>query len=566
MTFTEAAEAVLRKAGKPLHFKKITQISIDENLLSHVGKTPEVTMSTRLATLTRRDDPAQNIVRVRPGVFGLREWGSIDAAAVEETDVAETTEAAAPGESAPAAAPSVVNGADVPAEHASEELSADEVGTRTPVAPAAPPAPVVDESPRTPEEIERMARMAAAVEGLSEEDDDEEPLLGGSAEKQDGTKRRRRRRRRGRAGERADGTPGAEGEEGAVVAAEGEAPVEGAPVEGEAPRETGDRPEPARSERGEERGRGRRGDRGDRGPREARAEGRPGEGRPGEGRRDEGRRDERSDVRVEAPEGRDEEIGRDTADAVVAILARRDDRQPVGLRTLIEEGLRAGKLAGDPALLQSTVSAAIRVDGARRGLRGERARLRLAGGRVGLLDWTLPPDLVRAEAEALAALERLRDASRRYVVRRINELPQASFVEAAALLLERMGISSLRSTRRPGVSQVEAHLCGIARRGPEEVPVAIVLRRGGEVGRERVIELRGSLHHYNNARAGWLLTTGQVLSGARDEASQDGAAPVTLVDGVGLGRLLDEHKVLVSHATVTLPYLDIDLFDQLRGS
>ena len=554
MTFTEAAEAVLRKAGKPLHFKKITQISIDENLLSHVGKTPEVTMSTRLATLTRRDDPAQNIVRVRPGVFGLREWGSIDAAAVEETDVAETTEAAAPAESAPAAAPSVVDGAEVSAEHASEELSADEVGTQTPVAPAAPPAPpapVVDESPRTPEEIERMARMAAAVEGLSEEDDDEEPLLGGSAEKQDGNKRRRRRRRRGRAGERADGTPGAEGEEGAVVAAEGEAPVEG-----EAPRETGDRPEPARSERGEERGRGRRGDRGDRGPREAR----------GEGRRDEGRRDERSDVRVEAPEGRDEEIGRDTADAVVAILARRDDRQPVGLRTLIEEGLRAGKLAGDPALLQSTVSAAIRVDGARRGLRGERARLRLAGGRVGLLDWTLPPDLVRAEAEALAALERLRDASRRYVVRRINELPQASFVEAAALLLERMGISSLRSTRRPGVSQVEAHLCGIARRGPEEVPVAIVLRRGGEVGRERVIELRGSLHHYNNARAGWLLTTGQVLSGARDEASQDGAAPVTLVDGVGLGRLLDEHKVLVSHATVTLPYLDIDLFDQLRGS
>ena len=42
MTFTEAAEAVLRKVGKPLHFKKITQISIDENLLSHVGKTPEL--------------------------------------------------------------------------------------------------------------------------------------------------------------------------------------------------------------------------------------------------------------------------------------------------------------------------------------------------------------------------------------------------------------------------------------------------------------------------------------------------------------------------------------------
>ena len=546
MTFTEAAEAVLRKLGKPLHFKKITQISIDENLLSHVGKTPEVTMSTRLATLTRRDDPSQNIVRVRPGVFGLREWGAIDAAADEGTEAVDTAETDT------GTATVAAEGVEASAGDSGEES----VAVETPKAVTA--APEVDEAPRSAEELEVQARMAAAVEGLSEEDDDDEPLLGGSAEKQDGNKRRRRRRRRGRAGERLDGAPGTEGaagEEGAATGAvEGETPAEAVAVEGEAPREVGERPEPVRTERGEERGRGRRGDRGDRGDRGPREQ------------RGEGRRDERTEVRMEpAPEGRDEEIGRDTADAVVAILARRDDRQPVGLRTLIEEGLRSGKLAGDPALLQSTVSAAIRVDGARRALRGERSRLRLAGGRVGLLDWTLPPDLVRAEAEALAALERLRDASRRYVVRRINELPQASFVEASALLLERMGISSLRSTRRPGLSQVEAHLCGIARRGPEEIPVAIVLRRGGEVGRERVIELRGSLHHYNNARTGWLFTTGQVLSGARDEASQDGAAPITLVDGVGLGRLLDEHKVLVNHSTVTLPYLDIDLFDQLRG-
>lgn len=563
MTFTEAAEAVLRKVGKPLHFKKITQVSIDENLLSHVGKTPEVTMSTRLATLTRRDDAAQNIVRVRPGVFGLREWGSIDAAAADDGEGTETTEAApAPVAEAPVAAESPAvgerEGDAVPQhEHAGEELTAQEVVTK-PARVAA--VPVEDEAPRTPEELERQARLAAAVEGLAEEDDDEEPLLGGSAEKAaDGSKRRRRRRRRGRNGEREVGPDGVAvaGDDGA---ADGEAPAEGeALAEGEgAPREGGERTETRTGDRDQDRGRGRRGDRGPRG--EGRGEGR---GEP----RGEGRREERAEVRVEgSADGRDEEVGRDTADIVVALLARRDDRQPVAIRTLVEEGLRTGKLAGDPQLLQLSVSAAIRVDGARRALRGERSRLRLAAGRVGLLDWTLPPDLVRVEAEALAALERLRDASRRYVVRRINELPQASFVEAAALLLERMGISSLRSTRRPGLSQVEAHICGIARRGPEEVPVAIVLRRGGEVGRERVIELRGSLHHYNNARAGWLFSTGQVLSGARDEAAQEGAPPITLVDGVGLGRLLDEHKVLISHATVTLPYLDVDLFDQLRGT
>src|SRR5687767_514148 len=79
MTFTEAAEAVLRKVGKPLHYKKITQLAIEQNLLSHVGKTPEVTMSTRLATLAKKDRGDAAIVRVRPGIFGLRDWGTLTA-------------------------------------------------------------------------------------------------------------------------------------------------------------------------------------------------------------------------------------------------------------------------------------------------------------------------------------------------------------------------------------------------------------------------------------------------------------------------------------------------------
>src|SRR5688572_25513549 len=37
MTFTEAATLVLRLVGKPLHFKEITDVAIERNLLSHVG-------------------------------------------------------------------------------------------------------------------------------------------------------------------------------------------------------------------------------------------------------------------------------------------------------------------------------------------------------------------------------------------------------------------------------------------------------------------------------------------------------------------------------------------------
>src|SRR5438067_12866226 len=74
MTFTEAAAEVLRLVGRPLHYKEITDLAIEKNLLSHVGKSPEVTMGARLAALLKKDDKANPIVRVKPGVFALREW------------------------------------------------------------------------------------------------------------------------------------------------------------------------------------------------------------------------------------------------------------------------------------------------------------------------------------------------------------------------------------------------------------------------------------------------------------------------------------------------------------
>ena len=74
MTFTEAAAQVLRLVGKPLHYKEITDVAIEKNLLSHVGKSPEVTMGARLAALVKKGDKENPLVRVKPGVFALREW------------------------------------------------------------------------------------------------------------------------------------------------------------------------------------------------------------------------------------------------------------------------------------------------------------------------------------------------------------------------------------------------------------------------------------------------------------------------------------------------------------
>ncbi len=75
MTFTEAAIDVLRREGKPLHFKKIAEIAIRDNLLDHVGKIPEETMGGQLAAHCRLPRPERTVVPVQPGTFALVEWG-----------------------------------------------------------------------------------------------------------------------------------------------------------------------------------------------------------------------------------------------------------------------------------------------------------------------------------------------------------------------------------------------------------------------------------------------------------------------------------------------------------
>jgi hypothetical protein len=73
MTFYEAALRVLESAGRPLHIQEITQLSIAQNLLSHVGKDPDQTMLSRLAAMARRMRDRRVVVTAKD-TFGLAEW------------------------------------------------------------------------------------------------------------------------------------------------------------------------------------------------------------------------------------------------------------------------------------------------------------------------------------------------------------------------------------------------------------------------------------------------------------------------------------------------------------
>ncbi len=544
MTFIEAAAEVLRTAGKPLHYKEITELAIAKNLLSHVGKTPEVTMSHRLTSAIKKDDEEVPIVKVRPGVFALREWGD-----------GKGKKGAARAEAEPA-------GAD-----AGVEVNALEIEAALRDAPAGQDDDGDDEGgddePETPvsgEEALRADLAARGAELFDDEDDDDQPILaplgqagqpgqpGAAAPQGEAGRRRRRRRRRGRGGNaRPEGAAGFT-QGGASGAERSSQPrVEGAAPSG-----------PSGTLDGEGRDRDAQDSRDSLG----------GNSRPVV-------RDRNQIMAggmptgIDVPLGEGEELaGRDLADAAFVVLSSLDrGAGPPPLRVVAEALIRRGRLQGDPILAVAQTSAALRADNLRRSGSAQRPRFRLAsGGHVALTDWSLGGELGRLEQEVVSAVERYREASRRAMLRRLQELPGHALVELALLTLERAGMTGLKAVRRAGSPGGEAHFAAVHKTGSDSIPTAIVVRKDGrEIGRERVTDLRGALHHYGPATTGWLVTTGQVLSGAREEAAAPGAPPVTLYDGIALCKLLEELDVAVLKTRFSVAIPDVDLLEAMRG-
>ena len=61
-------------------------------------------------------------------------------------------------------------------------------------------------------------------------------------------------------------------------------------------------------------------------------------------------------------------------------------------------------------------------------------------------------------------------------------------------------MTNIRPVRRSGSPGGEAHFSAMHKTGGDSIPTAIVVRKDGrEIGRERVTDLRGALHHYGPA-------------------------------------------------------------------
>ncbi len=73
MTFYEAALRVLEDSGTPLHSIEITRRAVEKGLLAHIGKTPEVTMLSRLAAIAKRPRDRKLMVTAKD-TFALTDW------------------------------------------------------------------------------------------------------------------------------------------------------------------------------------------------------------------------------------------------------------------------------------------------------------------------------------------------------------------------------------------------------------------------------------------------------------------------------------------------------------
>jgi hypothetical protein len=525
-------------------------------------------MSHRLTAAIKKDDKDVPIVKVKPGVFALREWEGKRGRRGSTAPVAESEDTTEEAAGADDSSGLEVNALEIEAALRGAEVgrsAEDEDGEDAGADEGEASGATTDrETPVTGADALRADLAASGAELFDDEEDDDQPILAplsqpsseASPQTGEGGRRRRRRRRRGRGGGQGEGAnQGGDRFSGPRVgearfsqagpagdryspAGEGQARADGAiqpapivSIEGEAGAE-GFSPRPIVRDR-----------------QQIMAGGQP--------------------TGIDIPLGEGDELaGRELADAAAIVMASFDrNAGPVPLRSVGEALQRRGRLQGDPVLAAAQVSAAMRADNLRRTASGQRVRFRFAsGGRAGLTDWALGGELPRLEQEVVAAVERYREASRRAMLRKLQELPGHALIELVLVALERAGMTNLRAVRRAGSPGGEAHFAAVHKTGSDSVPTAIVVRKDGrELGRERVTDLRGALHHYGPATAGWLVTTGQCLSGAREEAAATGAPPVALYDGIALCKLLEDIDVGVVKTRFAIAIPDLELLETLRG-
>lgn len=78
--FKQSARTILNLAGKPLHYKEITNRAIQQGLLQSAGKTPWATMNAQISMDIVTNGNSSQFYRAQPGYFGLKHASVVEPA------------------------------------------------------------------------------------------------------------------------------------------------------------------------------------------------------------------------------------------------------------------------------------------------------------------------------------------------------------------------------------------------------------------------------------------------------------------------------------------------------
>jgi hypothetical protein len=624
MTFLEAALEVLKREGKPLHYKELTERAMGKKLLTFVGRTPEVTMQTQLTAAVKKA-PGSPFVRVKPGVFGLLRYpemppeveapkarvaadeGAADGKArgdearrrrrrrggrgrtrgegttafapngSHKSDEADDDAALAPGAESDAADSDAAEGAGHRADH--EGGDHDEGA---------------DEHEPHASKLSAEARAAALAEtGVLEGDDGEgegeddtgeldEPASSASAE--------------GGASDLGDEAgedeEGEDDEEAGGLAAEAGAAPSGRPgeaveggeearggrrrrrrrrrggrygEEGGAPgaQPAGGAPGSGLDDSGAESGAGAGLSEGDEGPRgEAPAEARAGgPGGQGQGQGEEGRERPAGEAGAEAPDGGQGSRRIMTpVDAAIEILRGQAPGRGVHVRQIADAAARRRLVHGEPNEAWRVMRTALAAEPRERLRAGQRPRVRAAGSGLFALA-RRPPDGELERAEQVFG-----EARRALRERTVAALERriAELPGPAFEALARVLLQREGFGPATFVKRVEGTIYVEALRGRGSRPSRslVGLRPGGtSAGRRAIGELRAGIRARNQDE-GVLLLAGRLAEDAIAEWKQAGP-PVEIADGQAMAETCIRHGVGVINTMVSVDFVDADFFAEL---
>ena len=617
MTFTEAALEILKREGKPLHFKELTERAMTKKLLTFVGRTPEVTMQTQLTAAVKKA-PGNPFVRVKPGVFGLLRYPELTpeerAKAKEKEEVAAPRAAssetgAARGEEKrrerterrPAEAADDERGRrrrrrggrgrgatkeGEPTTEAKDEASAQPATSRRQARPTDEP-PVEDDEPTTVG-LSPEARAAALAEtGVLEGDDEmqsadddaddddlEDDGLADGGSPDSASAQSAAAGSAARSGDDDDDGPEGDGDGEGDDDGEGEAfgaaggTTEGARAEGD---------EPGRRRRRRRRRRRGAGGEGDlaTGGASPRAEGRgPDSGEAAQSGGDSGEAGAAAGDGESSPAAaNDGGAGSDgaaagqgarrimaPADAAIEILRGQPPGRGVHVRQIADSAIRRRLIHGEPNEAWRVIRTSLAAEPKERLRSGMRPRVRSAGSGLYALA-RRPPDqeLEKAEQVFGEARRALRERTLAALERRIAELPAGAFEALARVLLQREGLGPTTFVKRvEGTIYVEA----LRGRGSRPSKCLVALRHGsGAVGRRAIGELRAGIRARGQDE-GLLLLAGRLADDAIAEWKQPGV-PLEIADGAAMAETCARHGVGVVSAVVNVDFVDADFFAEL---